>query len=105
MIGGQRPDQGKDATTAAFGSFEVVFGLWLISAVFVFGSVAWIVAAFAADPDRTGGGTLIGTPVFNWVLAGLLAVWTAAGAVLLTGWADRRAGVEATAGMPPSGTR
>lgn len=87
---GTKGGQGKDATAAATGSFAVVFGLWLISAAFVFGSIAWIVAAVAKEPGEPGGWVLIGDPLFVTVLAPLLIAWTAVGGFLLTGWADRR---------------
>lgn len=86
----RRVDQRKDATAAAAWTFAVVAGLWLISAVFVFGSVSWVVAAVAAEPGHPGGWALLEEPVFFQVLAPLLAVWTGIGGLLLTGWADRR---------------
>lgn len=92
MRGSAKPDQGKDATAAAFGSFMVVAGVWLLSAAFVFGPLAWVVTALAVDADRpdASGWALLAEPVFTWVMGSALVIWTAIGALLLTGWADRR---------------
>lgn len=87
---GTEADQGKDATGVAFGSFAVVLGLWLISATFVFGSIAWVAAALAKGPDDPGGWALIGSSTFVAVLVPTLVAWTGLGGILLTGWADRR---------------
>jgi Zn-dependent protease with chaperone function len=75
-------DQKKDASTTALAAFFVVFGIWLISVVFVGGPLAALITAFV-DPEGTSEQTF-------WIVYLLMVVlWTIAGPLFLTGYADR----------------
>jgi Zn-dependent protease with chaperone function len=75
-------DQKKDASSIAWAAFFVVFGIWLISVAFVGLPLAFLIASFLNGEDASSRDAWI-------ILAFIVAPWTLAGPLFLTGFADR----------------
>lgn len=86
---GLRAGQGKDATGSALARVPVLLAIWLVSVAFVFFPLALLITEWFGEPANSSLAALVREPLFELCFLAGVGLWTAAGALVLTGWADR----------------